>query len=590
MAAISVSKTGEIRRLLADGSYITPTQAANSVSTSRKPSFIQYQGSIYAVGAWNRGVMVDFYSRQCYTMGIAAPTTAPTIASGAAGTISTDSSVGYYSYLHKIGTYTLDESPLSPASNELTALSSKQINWSALPTAAPAANSKATHLRLYRADDGDAPRVIEDVALSSATYTDDTATLALGAYAELDDIGSPPEDLKYSAVYAERAWYAGDPIHPDRIYYSRIGFPQSVGEDSYMATRDGEAVTGIRKIRDQLFVGCRNCSYSIQLIPGTTNAFVIEKVSPSIGVLSHWGMANVYDRLWFPSQDGVFIYDGSFRMVSSDIWHLWRQEYHATSNAFYQMEAEHDPYRKIYKLKYLKDPSSTIDSRYFCAYYGNFEPTVAGQGAGQPDWSMDFRGRRDTAMGLLSWGNGPIQLYTGSGDGIIRKENVEANSNDDSDSYNKALMIQTGLDWGSALDTDPEAGRTIHSLRVYMESESTAWKLQVLGGDEESVNINEATTATDNLLGWWKFDVAASAKTYIYPDLGATRYSYVASAKTHHHFVPERVSGRAINIVITASSPVGMKFSGWGATTLPGPASRPWATKVSTVSSTTSST
>lgn len=587
MASISVSQNGKVRRLLASGSYITPTQAANSVSTGLKPSFFQYQGNIYAVGAWDRGVMLDFYSQQCYTMGIAAPTAAATLAIGAAGTISTDTSVGYYSYLHKIGTYTLDESPLSPASNELAPVTSDKISWSGLPTAAPAVDSKVTHLRLYRADDGDAPRAIEDVALGSSTYTDDTATLALGAYAELDDIGSPVENLKYSATYSERGWYAGDPVHPDRIYYSRIGYPQSVGEDSYMATREGEAVTGIRKIRDQLFVGCRNCSYSIQLIPGTTNAFVIEKISPSIGVLSHWGMVNIYDRLWFPSKDGVFIYDGSFRMVSSDIWHLWRQEYHATSNAFFQMEAEHDPYRKIYKLKYLKDPSSAIDSRYFCASYANFEPTVAGQGEGQPAWSMDFRGRRDTAMGMLSFGNGPLQLYTGSTDGIIREENDETDADDDGDTYAKALFIQTGIDWGSVLDTDPENGRSIHSLRAYVESESTAWTIQVLGGDEGGVNINEATTATDNLLGWWKFAVAASAKTYIYPDLGATRYSYTASAKTHHHFVPERVSGRGLNIVITATSPVGFRFRGWGATTLPGPTSRPWATKVTTASSTT---
>jgi len=531
---------------------------------------------------------MDSYSQQCYTMGIYEPATAPTIASGAAGSISVDSTVGYYSYIHKIGDMVFDESALSPVSNELTALASKQIDWSGLPSAAPTRDRKVTHVRLYRADDGDAPRKVADVAIGTTTYTDTTPTLSLGAYAELDDIGAPPDDLVYSATYAERAWYVTT-LYPDRVYYSRIGWPQSVGSDSYIVTREGEAVRGLKKLRDQLLVGCRDCFYSVQLIPGTTGSFVVEKISPSIGLLSHWSMCNIYDRIWFASKDGAYIYDGSFRCVSDDIWHLWRQEYNATSEAFHEMEAEHDAYRKIYKLKYLKDTSSSIQSRYFCASYAEFEPTVAGQANPQPSWSMDFRGRRDTAVGLLSFGNGPVKLYTGSTDAIIREENVESNADDNSDSYGKALLIQTGIDWSSMLDTDPEGGRTITNLRLYVESETVGWTVSIIGGDEGAVDAYASATQLDNTLGWWKFAVPASAKVYIEPTYGATRYSYTATAKTHHHFVPERVSGRGLNMMISVTSPLYFKFRGWGATTVPGPSSRPWVSKETTVSSTTSS-
>lgn len=592
MPSIVVCGDGTVKTLTPNSTTTalatTPVQARNSNYLGKKPSFFQYRGNIFCVGPWNRGVMLDFYSQQCYTMGLYEPSAAATIASGAAGSISVDSTVGYYSYVQKIGNTTVDESALSPVSNTLSSLSSVQIDWTGLPSAVPPRDRKVTHVRLYRADDGDAPRKVADVAIGTTTYTDTTPTLSLGAYAELDDIGAPPDDIVYSATYAERAWYVTSE-YPDRVYYSRIGWPQSVGSDSYIATREGEAVRGIKKLRDQLLVGCKDCFYSVQLIPGTSGSFVVEKINPSVGLLSHWSMVNIYDRIWFASRDGVFIYDGSFRNVSDDIWHLWRQEYQATTESFHEMEAEHDSYRKIYKLKYLKETSSSIQSRYFCASYADFEPTVAGQGQPQPAWTMDFRGRRDTAMGLLSFGSGPVKLYAGSSDSIIREENVEADADDDGDSYGKALFLQAGVDWPAMLDTDPEGGRTIQALRLYVESESVGWTVNIIGGDEGVVGAFNAVTEVDNTLGWWKFAVPASAKTYIEPTYGATRYSYTATAKTHHHFVPERVSGRGLNLIVTVTNPTGFKFRGWGATTVPGPASRPWVSKETTVSSTSSS-
>ncbi len=358
-------------------------------------------------------------------------------------------------------------------------------------------------------------------------------------------------------MYHDRAWYAGNPTFPDRVYFSEIGEPESVGAESFVFTRDGEAVTGIKRVRDYLVIFCKRSTYTLQGF--TESDFNVQKASPNIGCISYGSIVNIDDRLWFASEHGVYLFDGSFKLLMKNLKNYWRDAYLTSSATLANYEDSvggDDRYRRIYKLLVVQpeDPFSF----YYCGHYADFEPEYEGS-KNQPDWTFDIRGRKDSAVGLLAApGSLRDEFYTGSCDGYVRKENVQSNADDDDDSYGKALIIRTG----HFLYNDPGGGRNhgkvLTDLDVYVESESTDWTLNVFGGDEE----------------------ASQAET---PMFTATR---VASALTDgdgntylpqavHHFRPTGVAGRGFTHEITAVGPQGVEYRGLGGAWKVGVATRP---------------
>jgi hypothetical protein len=305
-------------------------------------------------------------------------------------------------------------------------------------------------------------------------------------------------------------------------------------------------VTGLKRLRDTLVVFCQRATYAIQGY--STADFVIHKISPSIGCLSHFAVVNIHNRLWFPAEDGVYTYDGGFTYQMQDLRDYFRDDYLANKAAYLDSIAVDDRNAQVYKLLVIRP--TTPQSFY---YVGDYQRVGAGT---QPDWSTDVRAREDTGLGELSDGDS-AEVYAGSCDGFLRKENIQANADDDGDSFAKAMIIRHG----HMLMSDPgksiEEGKTFVRLWTYMKSENNAWNLYLLGGDEEAWTGLDP----DNVTRFWKDAVAASASAGYTP-------------KTVHLHIPERVSGRGLTVKITASSPVGVVFRGYGGEYVPGPAYR----------------
>ncbi len=117
-----------------------------------------------------------------YEWGIAAPASAPVIASGALTGLTGDYNVKY-TYCRKEGSVVVSESDPSPAAAAAVTLAngSLSITWTA------SSDSQVTHVRVYRTEaDGLLYYHDQDIAIGTVTVDSDTADTALGTQVETD--------------------------------------------------------------------------------------------------------------------------------------------------------------------------------------------------------------------------------------------------------------------------------------------------------------------------------------------------------------------------------------------------------------------
>jgi hypothetical protein len=383
--------------------------------------------------------------------------------------------------------------------------------------------------------------------VGTTSVTENIEVLAWGAQMNYDG-GVPPYTL-YSEVYRHRLWYGGDPAHPDYIWFSESESPELVDSLSFFRTTSGEAVTGMKRLGESLVIFTIN---TIDVITGYREEdFFIRPFSPSVGCISHHAIQNIHDRLWFPSQTGVYVYDGSLKYVIDDMRDYWKSEYEAFPTEFENSIAVDDP--DEYSYHFI--PQYSDKTHNLVAFYLPFEPSVGGGGQ-QPWWSFDHMGRRMTAVGKLTTGTNRFSLYNGSTDGYLRKMNVDADINDDSDSYAKRATITTKLYMMDDPGGDAESGKELLTLWCYVESEAQPWIVEIRAGDE---------SAGDILVPYFTKTVAASAQVD-----GTTTWV----AKTTHSIQPGRVVGRGFMFTFTVASPTGFRWRGLGGTWTLGPTSR----------------
>lgn len=499
------------------------------------PSFAKFRRTTVIAGRYNRMVSYRDDLDTFYAIGITPPAVAPTLASGGGTGVIDGDIIGYYTFVQKAAGVFIMESAPGPASTTITVDKVGTINWSAIATTA---ETRVTHVRLYRSDAGFTARQVAEFAIGTSTYTDTSSFLSLGQELELDG-GVPPYTL-YNCTYKGRVYYAGDPDHPDYVWLSNPEDPENVDPENFFRTASGEAVTGLGTQGDSLLIFTANTVDQHREF--STGDFAKRQISSSIGCINHRSIVQIHDRLWFASQAGVYVYDGAFRYVTADLKTFWKTEYSTNRAEYEDCFAADDRPENCYILSI---PFADHTFRWV-AYYLPFEPEVGG-GDSQPWWYFDQRTRVDKALGLLTYHTGiRFRLYVGSDDGYLRREDVDTDPSDDSDAFNKAMTIQTKLYLFDDPGGDSEEGKSLARLWSYVESENNAWTVKAYGGDE---------SAADQLTHNWKDDVAASALT-------SGGHTYVA--KTVHWHVPEQVVGRGFLFKYTATSPNQLYWRGFG--------------------------
>jgi hypothetical protein len=542
-------------------------QSQGIFSTEARPCITNFRGDEYIIGAYSRPVFRLAADKQWYPAGIVPPFFPVSIVLAGSGTGIAGAGLGYITFLQKLGDRVVQESNPSNVVDFGTMAGEERV-WSNIQNTG--AEYHVTHVRGYVSMDGGDYRMAWEAPYGLTTITESTPTAALSHLGPNFDHNIPPSGVLYGHPFAGRMAYANNAQYPYRVWISKPGFPQYVPEANFRDTYAREPITGLWRGRNELIIFCLRNSYLLRQFGSGENDFVLERLDSNVGCISHFGIQEIHNRLWFPGEDGIWIYDGGFHYLMPDLRKLWQDDYAANQDAFQNGFAGHDRINKVYiyftnrsdRPEWENTQLNPGTIRYV-GYYASFEPSMLGE-ASYPEWSLDFLDRFDSAALY----NQNAELLIASCDGIVRKQD-DADGDDDGDLLQKELIIRTGHNLFGDPGGDIQSGKKLDQVWVHCESESNAWEFRCLGGDEEAWN----QVFPDNVRHFWKADIAASAETQqrTYDD-GVYEFTYVAKAV--HFLLPEQVVGRGFTFETRAVAPIGMKYRGVGGMWSPGAAHR----------------
>ena len=205
----------------------------------------------------------------------------------------------------------------SSGSNYLHKWNNSSSSWDAVTTSGSPTMVGVTKVRFSRFNFATPKVVLTDGINPAATYDGTTYTQITHANA--------PTDPKFSAIFQNHLFLAGDPAHPTKIFFSA-----PLDETDFAAGQGagvinvGFPVVAIKSFRNELFIfGSTN----IKKLSGTALAnFVLQTVTDDLGCLATDSVIEIGGDLLFLSQDGLRpisgtdkIGDVNLETVSKDI-------------------------------------------------------------------------------------------------------------------------------------------------------------------------------------------------------------------------------------------------------------------------------
>lgn len=550
-----------------DEAGVSSTLISSDPAMDRRSVMLKYRKSIHVIGTFRRPWVRDRFGAY-HKSGVRAPITQPTMVDGTIPGSSEGNMIGYQTFVMKSNNIWMAESNPGPATSTLLSAGLGRL-WDGLDWSP--ADSHVTHARGYVSVDGSIPALAWEMPIggSGLTVMEAVGTGALGVtlpvrravtgYYQVDPFarGVVPY-TKYAEEYHDAFFYAGDPNHPERIYYSKLFEPEAVNstpitvngrtDDPWLTTTDGDAVTGIQRQGDELIVGTYR---GIDAIQGYSYGdYQIRRISNYWGVTSHFSMRRVgpLGSLYFSAPQGPTIYNaGSFRYIGGPIQSWWRDEYRADPTVFDDAFGVEDRYWETYNL--LLPQTVAPLSRYVVVDYNSAEFQ-------SPVWVFDLRARKDWVSAELAVDNtsGYYERYTGSCDGNVRQENVDTDADDDGDTYQKKFTIQTPHRFMGDQRGDNAHGRSFDNTDIFIRHETEAAVLSLYGGDDDSPNA------------------ATPHKTITSPATGATTGQRARTVSTSERQALMKVSGKGVTLKVEVTAPLIVQYRGWAIDHKEGPA------------------
>jgi len=205
----------------------------------------------------------------------------------------------------------------SSGSNYLHKWNNSSSSWDAVTTSGSPTMVGVTKVRFSRFNFATPKVVLTDGINPAATYDGTTYTQITHSDA--------PTDPKFSAIFQNHLFLAGDPAHPTKIFFSA-----PLAETDFAASNGagvinvGFPVVAIKSFRNELFIfGSTN----IKKLSGTALAnFALQTVTDDLGCLATDSVIEIGGDLLFLSQDGLRpisgtdkIGDVNLETVSKDI-------------------------------------------------------------------------------------------------------------------------------------------------------------------------------------------------------------------------------------------------------------------------------
>lgn len=302
------------------------------------------------------GVDANFKIRNdtVYTVGIVAPTAAPTVAAGAlTGLTGTYEYVYCYKRSAAIGPE--HRSNPSPVSTAVLV-----IGQDVSITYAASADPQVDKIEIYRtldltdSDGSTQYYLVTTVNNANGTYLDSTVDDSLTSIC-LTTNTVPPKSY-FCALHKDRMIYANCPLETDGdslFMYSEIGRPESCPSINYQYfdRKDGQEITGIASLPDYLVIFKKN---KMAALEGDFSKWYT--ISATTGCIAPWAIVTFQDKIMFLSAEGWKVTDGrSVQDVSKRLISLNRSQYISyTEKKNYS--ASYYPTRK--QVLFLMDHSS----------------------------------------------------------------------------------------------------------------------------------------------------------------------------------------------------------------------------------------
>lgn len=473
------------------------------------PCYAKWEGDSFVAGYFSRTLrFTDNY--ELVEGGIHQPPQLPTMVAGASAGGSSGVALGYITFAQeRIGpsgqSVTVHESnPTGPTTPAVT-LTGQGRSWGNLPTSS--VDPRVTHVYGYVSMDGAIPRLAwkREIRAGVTTVTENVLTALLGI--ELPTITNPDGEVdidteargvapycKIVVPFHDAMFYMGFPDKPWLIAPSRLFEPESVNiaddSDTALVTRGREAVIGayVHEASERLIVFCDPPKIYAITGYGPDDREIVP-INGFYRLLSHHGIRKVGPAgdLYFPSQEGVALFNGGFRSIFEDREQEWKDLLQSNPAAFAKAWAvfANDSQASGYKLRIpIADPESATRLSYY--FYGVDDPV---QGGGQPWWTDDARTRNDTsAAEVRPYGKPWAEVWTGSSDGFIRREDQAANADDDGDAYLKRFDVTHAHWWMPSQAGDEQHGSKVTNVDVYLKNELQDATLELYAGDESATD------------------------------------------------------------------------------------------------------
>jgi hypothetical protein len=179
--------------------------------------------------------------------------------------------------------------------------------------------TRATHIEFWIEEAGDFPRLITRTPLG-ATELRESSTLATRGEAFQDNFQRFPY-CTVNAIYHDRQIMAGNPDAPDTVYISELFQPERYTGLNFR-TRNGENVVSIIATRDYCLVLTDKSSYILQGY--TESDFTFTVADPNIGAITHVGNMVIHGYPYVWTQEGPYMYTGSWNPLSPENRHWFR--------------------------------------------------------------------------------------------------------------------------------------------------------------------------------------------------------------------------------------------------------------------------